>query len=349
MALLNEGVATTAPELAVGGTKRRYPLTQFVFGRTVAGVVTLLVVSVLIFLATKVLPGDVAQTVLGRNATAGRVAELRDQLDLNRPLYTQYFSWLSGVVRGDFGQSAVAIVQNSAETSIWRLISTPLSNSLVLVVITGLLLLPLTLLLGTVAGAHAGKATDYVVSYSALIIGSLPEFVLGTVLILIFFTQLNLLPPVALVPSGVSPLDNANALILPIMTLLGVSLALCLRQVRAGVVDSLRQDFVTAARLGGLPERRVLFWYALRNALAPSVQAYAQTIQYLFGGIVVVEVLFSYPGIGNLLVQAVQTRDTTLVAAIALIIATFFIAVNIGADLVVMMLVPKLRTGGSRG
>ncbi|KAA0084547.1 ABC transporter permease [Mycolicibacterium sp. P9-64] len=326
-------------------TRRRFALGRFVLRRLFAAVITLLFISALIFLATNVLPGDVAQSVLGKNGTPERVALLREQLDLNRPLVSQYVGWLGGMAHGELGRSAVALAQNNADTSVWNLIRTPLMNSVTLSGIAAVLLLPLTLLLGTLAGTSAGKPVDYGISYTALVIGSLPEFVLGTFLILIFFSQLNLLPPVALVPIGASPFGDPSALILPTMTLLGVSLALCLRQVRAGTIETVRQDYVVAARLGGIRERRVLLRYVLRNSLAPSVQAYAQTVQYLFGGIIVVEVLFSYPGIGNALVQAVQTRDTTLVAAIALIIAVFFILINIVADLTVVLLVPKLRTG----
>jgi peptide/nickel transport system permease protein len=196
-----------------------------------------------------------------------------------------------------------------------------------------------------VAAVRAGRAADYAISYTGLVLGALPEFVLGTILILIFFTELNLLPPLALVPPGTSPLLHINALVLPVLTLLSVSVAFSARQVRAGVVQALRQDYVKMARLGGLPERRVLWRYALRNALAPSVQTFAQSLQYLLGGIIVVETLFGYPGIGQLLVQAVSVRDVTEVQGIALVLAAMYIWINILADLAVVFLVPKLRTG----
>jgi peptide/nickel transport system permease protein len=184
-----------------------------------------------------------------------------------------------------------------------------------------------------------------VTSYTSIVISSLPEFVLGIFLILIFFSQLDLLPPVALVPEGSSPLDHPDVLVLPVLTLLGVGVGYTARQVRAGMVEVLRQDQIVMARLGGIRERRVLLRYALRNALAPSVQTFAQAIQYLLGGIIVVEALFAYPGIGSELVSAVNTRDLVTVQAIALILATIFVIINIVADLVVILLVPKLRTG----
>src|SRR6202035_1770202 len=192
-----------------------------------------------------------------------------------------------------------------------------------------------------------GRRVDLGVSYAALLLGSLPEFVLGTFLILIFFSQLHLLPPVALVPPGASPLARPSALVLPVLTLLGVSLAFCARQVRAGVAEAMRQDYVTMARLGGLRERRVVWRYALRNALAPSVQTFAQAVQYLLGGIIVVEALFAYPGLRSMLINAVQTGDETEVQAIALVLAAAYIVLNIAADLIVVLLVPKLRTGSA--
>jgi peptide/nickel transport system permease protein len=177
------------------------------------------------------------------------------------------------------------------------------------------------------------------------VVGSLPEFVVGTFLIAVLFSWLNVLPPVALVAPGTSPLAHINALVLPVLTLLSVSLAFSARQVRAGVIEVLRNDYVTMARLSGIPERRVLWRYVLRNALAPSVQTFAQTLQYLFGGIIIVEALFSFPGIGQLLVQSVNERDVTLVQGITFVLAGAYIVTNILADLIVVFLVPRLRTG----
>jgi peptide/nickel transport system permease protein len=310
-----------------------------------AGLATLLVASALIFAATNALPGDVAEVVLGRYATPQRVQELRGQLHMNRPLPVRYGSWLAGAARGDLGQSAVQLANGTPSAPVSHMIATPLRNSLVLALGTTLLLVPLSLLAGTVAAIRAGRAVDYGVSYSALVVGALPEFVVGTFLIAIFFSKLNLLPPVALVPPGTTPLAHIRSLILPILTLLLVSLAFSARQVRAGVSHVLKQDFVAMARLGGLSEPRVIRRYVLRNALAPSVQTFAQSIQYLFGGIIIVESLFTYPGIGQLLVESVSERDFTLVQGITLVLAAAYIAINIAADLIVVFLVPRLRTG----
>jgi peptide/nickel transport system permease protein len=327
------------------GGGRRHPLIWFALRRLLAGIVTLLVASVLIFLATNALPGNVADVVLGKAATPESVARLTHELGLDRPLAARYGSWLWGLLHGDLGHSAVALAQQDPQSSVSTLIATPLVNSLVLAALTILILIPLALLLGTLAAVRAGRPGDYVVSYVALAIGALPEFVFGTLLIVVFFSWLGLFPPVALIPPGTSPLSEIKELVLPVLTMVGVLFAFCMRQVRAGVVAALEQDFVTMARLGGIREHRVLSRYALRNSLAPSIQTFAQSIQYLFGGIVVVETLFAYPGIGKLLVQAVMVRDVTEVQGITIVLAAVYVAINIVADLLVVVAVPKLRTG----
>jgi peptide/nickel transport system permease protein len=339
---LTESPTVPRPELS---RRARHPIAAFLARRILAGIGTLLVASVLIFAATNALPGNVAQVVLGKYATPQRVAILETELHLNRPLPVRYVDWLAGAVHGDLGQSAVELANGAQKAPVASLIATPLRNSVILALCAIVLLIPLSLLVGTAAAVRAGRKTDYAVSYTALVIGSLPEFVVGTFLIAVLFSELHLFPPVAIVPPGTTPFSHVNALVLPVLTLLSVSLALSARQVRAGVIDTLRQDFVTMARLSGLRERRVLWRYALRNALAPSVQAFAQSIQYLFGGIVVVESMFSYPGIGQLLVQSVTERDVTVVQGISLVLAALYIAVNIVADMIVVFLVPRLRTG----
>jgi peptide/nickel transport system permease protein len=323
----------------------RHPVAGFLGRRLAAGIGTLILASALIFVATNALPGDVAQVVLGRYGTPQRVHELRHDLGLDRPIVVRYADWLGHAATGDLGQSAVQRANGSADAPVSRIIKTPLRNSLILALCAIVLLIPLSLLVGTTAAVRAGRPSDYAMSYTALVVGSLPEFVVGTFLIAVFFSTLDLLPPVALVPPGASPFDNTEALILPVATLLLVSLAFSARQVRSGVIEVMRQDYVTMARLSGLRERRVLLRYVLRNALAPSVQIFAQSLQYLFGGIIIVEAVFTYPGIGRLLVESVSERDFTLVQGITLVLAAAYIAINIIADLIVVLLVPKLRTG----
>lgn len=347
--IANRPTGPSAPVPAVPSPgapwRARHPAASFLLGRIAAGLGTLLVTSLLIFLATNALPGNVAEAVLGKHADPTTTQLLENRLGLDEPLLQRYLDWLEGLVHGDLGESAAVLSQGGADPSVASIIATPMLNSFLLALLVLALLIPLALLIGTISALRAGRPTDYALSYSSLVLASLPEFVLGTFLIQIFFAQLGLLPPLALVQPGESPLAHPDALVLPVLTLLGVSLAFSSRQVRAGVIEALRQNYVVVARLNGIRERRVVWRYALCNALATTIQTFAQTILYLFGGIVVVEALFNYPGIGRELVQAVSVRDVPEVQGIMLVLTALYIAVNIVADFLVVLLVPKLRTG----
>jgi peptide/nickel transport system permease protein len=281
--------------------------------------------------------------VLGRNAAPEQLAELRAQMGLDRPAVERYLDWLGGLVTGDLGNSAAGYAEGSRRP-IWDEISGEIGNSLTLALVAALVMVPVALVLGVVSAVRAGRLTDHAISTSSLAIISLPEFIIGSLLILVFFSWLGWLSPVSLIAPGESPLAHPKQLVLPVLTLLGASLAASVRMVRAGMIDALRTDYVQMARLSGLRERTVIRRYALRNALAPSVQIFAQNIQYLVGGIIVVEYLFSYPGLGKELVDAVAIRDVREVQSVAIVIAAVYIALNIVADLLVVLLVPKLRT-----
>jgi peptide/nickel transport system permease protein len=323
----------------------RHPIVGFIIRRVVTGIATLFVVSILIFLATNILPGNAVTVILGRSAKPAVVHRLEAQLNLDHSVIDRYFTWLGGAVHGDFGNSVVAEVEQKPNTAVSSTLGTPLWNSFVLAALTTILLIPLTLVLGALAGIKAGRAADHVISFPALVTGGLPEFVTGTILIYVFFNKLGLLPPVALLNPGESPFSNLKALILPVLTLLAVATGAGVRQVRAGMIETLQQNYIDFARLNGVSERRVLRRYALRNALAPSVQIIAQNLQYLVGGIIIVESVFSYPGIGTYLVNAVTSRDVIEIQAAAVILAALYIAINLIADLLVVFLVPRLRTG----
>jgi peptide/nickel transport system permease protein len=312
--------------------------------RIAAAVATLLVVSMLVFAGTEVLPGDAASAVLGKTATPAQVAELRGQMGLDRPVVNRYLDWLAGFAHGDLGDSAVGYAAGS-KLPIWDQVRPRLVASLWLAGITALLMIPLSLVLGVVAARHAGRPVDIAISLTSLAIISLPEFVIGSLLILLLFSWLNVLPPVALLSSGQSPLSQLRVLVLPVLTLLGATLAASVRMTRAGMIQALRAEFADMARLNGFPERRVVWRHALRNALAPAVQVFAQNLQYLIGGVIVVEYLFAYPGLGKELVDSVAVRDVRAVQSIALLIAFAVVALNLLADLLVVLLVPRLRTG----
>jgi peptide/nickel transport system permease protein len=344
MAVVETSVGVEGTPDPATRTNAKHPLLGFLVRRVSAGLTTLLVASFFIFFATNVLPGNVASVVLGKDATPANVAQLDHRLDLDRPLLVRYWSWLSGVATGNLGQSAVQLAQGATSAPVAAAITTPVVNSLILAGITIVLMIPLSIGLGVVAGLRAGRPTDHVISLTTLVIGAFPEFVFGALLILIFFTELKLLPPVAVLPPGEGPLDHVTVLVLPVLTLLGVTLASGIRQVRGGIIDVLQRDYVVYAEINGVPRRRLLWRYALRNALAPSVQITAQNIQYLLGGIIIVESVFDYPGLGSFLVNAVTARDVPEVEAIAIMLAAVYIAINILADLIVVFLVPKLRT-----
>jgi peptide/nickel transport system permease protein len=331
-------VAETAP-----AHREASPVLRFL-GRRIAGAAAaLLAASLLIFVGCQLLPGDAASVVLGRNASPANVRALNAQMHLDKPAYQQYLDWLGGFVHGDLGDSAVGLAQGATHAPIWPLISSPVKNSLILAAIAALFMIPLSLGLGVLAGTYAGRALDHVISIGSLVAIALPEFVIGSLLIGIFFVGLDVLPPVAIIPPGGDPLSDPKKLVLPVLTLLLASLAAGIRMVRAGMVETLRTEYVQTARLNGLSERRVLSRYAMRNALAPSVQVIAQNLQWLIGGIIVTENVFAYPGIGTTLVQAVQNRDVTLVQSVAMMIAVVYVLVNLIADFIVLLLVPKLR------
>jgi peptide/nickel transport system permease protein len=316
---------------------RRHPLLAFLVRRIAVGVVLVFLVSVLIFAGTEVLPGDAAQAILGRTATPAAVSALRRELHLERPATTRYLDWVDGFVHGNLGTSL------SADLPVRDLIGARIRNSLILAGCALLLMIPLSLLFGVLAGTRAGGTADHAISSVSLALIAVPEFVTATILILLFAITTKLLPPVSLVNGN--PFDTPSILVLPVAALLLASLAQTIRMVRAGVVEAMRADYIEMARLNGVGERRVVARHVLRNALAPSIQVLALNAQWLIGGVVIVETVFDYPGIGQLLVQAVSVRDIPLVEALSVLIAAVYIGLNILADFLVVLLVPKLRTG----
>jgi peptide/nickel transport system permease protein len=319
------------------------PLLRYAGRRLGGAVVALFVASLVIFAGTQLLPGNAASVVLGRNGSPATVKLLNKQLHLDRPAYKQYADWIEGLAHGDLGNSAVGMAQGATSAPIWPLISDAVKNSVILAAITALLMIPLSLGLGVLAAVLRGRWLDHVISISSLAAIALPEFVIGSLLVGVFFVGLGWLPPVAIVSPGGNPVDHPAKLVLPIATLLLASLAAGVRMVRAGMVEVLQTEYVQTARLNGVSERRVLWRYALRNALPTSVQILAQNLQWLIGGIIITENVFAYPGIGSTLVTAVQNRDLTLVMSVSMLIAVVYVLLNLVADLLVMLLVPKLR------
>jgi peptide/nickel transport system permease protein len=338
--------ASSAPRELTGRRPHVPPLVRFVLRRLGAGVVTLFFVSIFIFAATELLPGNVATAVLGREATPQAVQTITKQLHLNEPAYQRYEHWLTGLLQGNLGQSIAAqAVGNS--TSVASLTGQRFINSTILALLTLAFFVPIGLAVGVFCGTRPGSKIDHWISLGTVAVISLPEFVTGTVLIIIFAQYLGILPTASFVLPGQSVLSTPSILVLPVLTLLAASLAQMIRMVRAGVVDALNTPYSEMAVLDGIPPFRVTTTYALRNSIAPVIQVVALNLQWLVGGIVVTETLFDYPGIGQELVQAVNLRDIPTVQSVGIIIAAVYITTNIVADLLVVFAIPKLRTSAS--
>jgi peptide/nickel transport system permease protein len=317
--------------------RRPHPLVTFVVRRLAIGAVLLGLVSVLVFAGTQVLPGDAASAILGRSATPAQKAIYRKQLGLDEPLPQQYWRWMSHVLRGDLGKSV------ANQVPVTSFIAARAGKSLILALATLIVLLPISLLFGVLAGIRRDRAVDHAISLTSLALIALPEFVTGTFLIAFIAVTLKWLPPTSIIETG-SVFSNLNILVLPVLTLCITATPYVIRMVRAGVTETMSADYIQMARLSGIPERRVVVRHALRNALAPTIQVLALTMQYLIGGLVIVETVFAYPGLGQGLVQAVVARDIPTVQGVALLLAAIYIVINILADVVVVLLIPKLRT-----
>jgi peptide/nickel transport system permease protein len=341
-------VGTSSP---VRGRRRllaAHPLVQFTLRRVAIGVLLVWVVSVLVFMATNLLPGDAARAALGARATEAQVAQVRHDLGLDRPVLTRYGEWMGGMVQGDLGSSLTAggtiFGASGSKTAVSDLIGAPVRNTLILALAALLVVIPLSIALGVLAGIRPGGPVDRVISTVTLAGLAVPDFVVGTVLVLLFAVGLALLPPVSLVAPGESPLANPDILVLPVATLVVATLGFATRQIRAGVAKAMDSEYVEMARLNGVRERRVVLGWALRNSIAPSIQTITQVAQYLLGGVVLTEYVFGYPGIGAGLVQYVAARDLMTVQTVAVLIAVIYVTLNILADLLVVVVVPRLRT-----
>lgn len=307
--------------------------------RLLLSIITLWIVSVIVFGATELLPGDVATALLGREATPETLARLRTELGLDRPAGQRYVEWLSSALRGDLGMSLA-----KRNTPVIQLIMERMRNTLLLSGLAALVGLPLALGLGVVAGLLRDRLPDTVISVIALVGMSLPEFVIGSLLILTFGVLWAVLPAVTIVQPNAPIGELLPNLILPAVTLVVVMVAYIIRMVRTSLINVMTSDYIQMATLKGLPRRRIVLAHALPNALLPTISAVALTVAWLIGGVVIVETVFNYPGVGRLMVSAVQDRDLPLVQALGLLGAAFYITIHMGADLLSLALNPRLRT-----
>ncbi len=313
-------------------------MARYLLRRLLLLAVTLLITSVLVFGLTQLLPGDVARLILGRDARPEAIANLRAQLGLNDPVPMQYVHWLGGFVTGDWGKSF-----GSGNPLIRPLVLERLGYSLVLALFTLILSVPLSILLGVIAGLKENTWIDSLISIVSLSVVGLPEFVTGLVLINVFALGLKWFPASATVSSNASILTWIPQLILPAITATFVLLGYIVRMTRAGVIDELHKPYVRTAQLKGLPQTQVIFKHVLRNALLPTITVIALSFGWLIGGLIVIENVFSYPGLGRLMVAAVQRKDIPLMQAIVMVIIFFFAISNLAADLLYALLNPRIR------
>jgi len=317
------------------------PLLKLILIRIGLGLLTLFLVSIVVFAATQALPGDTARAILGKEAAdKARYEALREQLGLDEPMTTQYLSWLGGVVTGDLGNS---LVQDKPVT---ELLSRRVQNTFVLVLIAALVSVPVSLFLGSLTALRRDSKFDVTVTVGSLSLAALPEFVIGILLILLFATQVfTWLPAVSRIDPTVPIYEQLELFILPALTLTLAVAPYITRILRASTIEVLESEYVMMARLKGLPDRLVLNRHAVPNALAPAIQVTALNLAWLAGGVVVVEYLFNFPGIGSLLVDSVANRDMPMVQAICLIIAAVYVLANLSADILTILVSPRLRTG----
>jgi peptide/nickel transport system permease protein len=311
---------------------------RLVLSRLLLSLITLLVVSLAIFWSVEWLPGDAASRMLGRGATEENVAILRERLGLNDPPMTRYGRWLSAFVRGDWGESLVA------DRPVASYILPRLRNTLTLAGLALAVYIPLSLILGAVTAVFHGRSIDTWLSVFTLVGLSVPEFVVGILLVLVFAVTLPWFPPLALMDMVDSFPQLLHTLALPVLTLTAAMTAYAVRMMRDNLVEVLESDYVRMATLKGLPWRQVLLRHALPNALGPALNVTALNIAWMIGGVVVVETVFNFPGLGRLLIDSIGFRDSPVIEAIALILAGVYVVANLGADVLITVLNPRLRT-----
>jgi peptide/nickel transport system permease protein len=313
-------------------------MTRYLIRRSLLLVVTLVVTSAIIFALTQLLPGDVARLILGRDASPTAIAEFRVEFGLDQPVLIQYADWLGGFLRGDWGISFTA-----GNPPVRDLVTNRLNNSVILTGFTLLIAVPISVLLGIVAALNENKWLDSVVSVVSLSVVGLPEFVTGIVLVNIFALQLGWFDATSLVNEGYALGDWLRILTLPAITASFVLIGYVTRMTRAGMIDELKQSYVRTAILKGLPRRTVIRRHVLRNALLPTITVIAISIGWLMGGIVVIENVYSYPGMGALLVTAIESKNLPVIQAIVIIIVFVFAVANLLADVLYALLNPRIR------
>jgi peptide/nickel transport system permease protein len=304
--------------------------------RLALGVFVLFVVSLIIFLGVELLPGDIAQEMLGQTATEETVAAIRRELGLDLPPHTRYIEWLTGIFQGDFGRS----LANGREIS--ELIGVRLQNTLFLALVAAFISVPLALLLGVLAALYRNSLYDRAVNIFTLSSISFPEFFVAYILIVVFSVNAGWFPSLSNLSSAMGFGERIYRTLLPALTLTLVVVAHMMRMTRAALINLLASPYIEMAQLKGMPRSRVIVRHALPNAWAPIVNVIVINLAYLIVGVVVVEVVFVYPGLGQLIVDSVQKRDIPVVQACSLIFAATYILLNLTADILSIVSNPRL-------
>jgi peptide/nickel transport system permease protein len=314
-------------------------LVQFLMKRTLLSLITLGILSIVVFLGGQLLPGDVGRAVLGPLADARAVAVFNHQVGVDRPLPVQYWDWITHFVQGDMGRSF------SFRAPVAPFVAEALANSLKLAALAFVLVVPLGIAGGVFAALRAGRASDRATVLLGQSLGIVPEFISSIVLILIFGVWLRWLPMSADWPEGAGPLLQLHYLILPSLPLVLVFFGYIARVARAGTIEALDADYTRTAVLKGLPMRTVMWRHVLRNALLPTITVVASLVGYLAGGLVVVETLFHYRGIGALIYAAARAKDFPMLEAGVLAVGVIYALASVLADLLSAALNPRLRAG----
>ena len=312
-------------------------MTAYILRRLGFILLTMVLASVIIFGVTQLLPGDVAQVMLGQFATETAVANLREELGLNRPIPVQYLDWLKRFVTGDWGISMVS------RMDVRPIVMGRLRNSGMLAVLSLAIYVPLGIFLGVIAALKRDKFLDQAISGLSMAFVGLPEFVTGLILVAFVAISWDILPANSSIDPESSFKDAFQFLILPAITVSLTSLGYVARMTRATTIDVLRTDYVRAADLKGLPRWQVLVKHVLRNSLLPTVTVVALGIGWLIGGLIVTESVYGYPGVGRLLVFAIQRRDLTMIQATSMLVVAVYSLSNLAADILYGILNPRIR------
>ena len=316
-------------------------MTQYVLKRLGLALLTLVLLSLIIFFAGSVLPGNPGRAILGPFASQHAVEALNQTLGVNRPLIAQYWSWVTGILHGDLGTSY------QYRLPVSTFLFPALGRSLKLAILAFVILVPLGILGGVLAALYRGRFVDRSISVTGLSFTSIPEFVSGIVLIVIFAIGLKWFPVTATPPPGSSPLVQLRYLILPAIPLVLILFGYIARMARAGTIEALDSDYVRTAILKGLPRSTVIWRHVLRNSLLPTITVIATQCGYLIGGLVIVETLFNYPGLGRLIFTAATNKDFPMLEAGVLVIGIVYLGATLIADILYTILNPRIRFQGA--